>query len=106
LEEACGNPSNLPTSIFSGDRVCYEVIMQVWVKLFATLRPYAPEGTAIGQPFAVQLPEASSVADLIALLHLPAQEVKVVFVGGRICSEDYLLLPEAEVGIFPPIGGG
>ncbi len=80
--------------------------MRVWVKLFATLRQYAPAGTGIGVPFEVQLPESSSIADLVAALRLPAHEVKVVFVAGRICPEEHILTADAEVGIFPPIGGG
>lgn len=80
--------------------------MWVKVKLYAMLRQYAPVETEPGQPFAVELPEASTVADLIRQLNLPPHEVKVAFVNGRAQPETFVLPAEADVGIFPPVGGG
>ena len=79
--------------------------MRVHVKLFATLRHFAPSG-AIGLSFEVDLAERAAVADLIHHLRLPAEEVKIVYVNARARPEDWRLEPGDEIGIFPLIGGG
>ena len=82
--------------------------MEITVKLFAMLTRYAPgeEGRLAGRPFRVSLSEGSTIADLIAHLGIPDREVKVAFVDGRARAPMFRLSPGAEVGIFPPIGGG
>jgi molybdopterin synthase sulfur carrier subunit len=83
--------------------------MRIRAKLFASLRRYAPgasTGALAGTPFEVDLPDGAVVADLIHHLSLPAEEVKVAFVNGRVQPEDWRLEPGDEVGIFPPGGGG
>jgi len=79
--------------------------MRVRVKLFATLRHYAPS-EAIGLPFEVDLAEGAAVADLIRHLRLPAEEVKMLYVNARARPEDWRLESGDEIGIFPLIGGG
>lgn len=80
--------------------------MRVTVKLFAMLQKYAPEGQSAGEPFEVTLSEDSSVADLAAHLGMPQREIKIAYVNGRARAPHFRLTPDAEVGIFPPIGGG
>ncbi|MBN1875325.1 MAG: MoaD/ThiS family protein [Anaerolineae bacterium] len=80
--------------------------MQVKVKLYANLQKYAPEGTALGEAFPVKLPEKSTIADLIAVLNIRANEVKVAYVNGRARAELYRLQEGDDVGIFSPVGGG
>jgi len=82
-----------------------EVTMRVWVRLYATLRAYLPEAGSGGKT-TVELPEKATVGDLVKQLGLPSDEVKVTFVNGRARSPDWVLQPEDEVGVFPPIGGG
>ncbi len=79
--------------------------MRVKVKLFATLVCYVP-GVKSGVPFEVELPEGTTLADLMNRLNLPQKEVKVAFVNGRTKPLDFQLQRGNEVGIFPPIGGG
>ncbi len=79
--------------------------MEVHVRLFATLCRLRP-GSRAGVPFAVQVVEGTSLADLAAQLGLPPEEVRVVFVNGLVQPLSYALQPGDEVGIFPPIGGG
>lgn len=79
--------------------------MRVKVKLFATLVVYVPSAEP-GVSFEVELPNESSLSDLMNQLNLPQKEVKVAFVNGRIEPVDFLLQHGDEVGIFPPIGGG
>jgi sulfur-carrier protein len=83
--------------------------MVVTVKLYAGLARRAaitsPEAVA-GTPIEIELPKDATVADLIAKLELPKEEIKVTFVNGRACPRDRELDPGDEVGIFPPVGGG
>lgn len=87
--------------------------MKVYVKLFATLirdvsdafRACYPEIRS-GVPLMVELPEGSTLDDLVVDLGLPCQEVKITFVNGRAQEADYRLSDGDQVGIFPPVGGG
>jgi sulfur carrier protein ThiS len=88
--------------------------MLIQAKLFATLirmvpdqvRERYPQSIRAGSPLEVELPEASTLADLVAHLGLPPEKVRVIFVNGRIQRREYILVSGDEVGIFPPVGGG
>jgi len=79
--------------------------MHVRVKLFATLMRYS-SGRYSGAPFDLELPANSTLQDLIHLLNIPVEDTKITFVNGIIRPVDWVIQPEDEVGIFPPIGGG
>lgn len=88
--------------------------MKIQVKLFATLvqslpgpvLAQYPEAVRSGHPFELEIPEGSTLVDLVANLALPIAEIKVIFVNGRAQPLDYRLQAGDTVGIFPPIGGG
>ena len=80
--------------------------MHVTVKLYAMLNRYAPKQKKAGAPFSVDIPEGSTIDDLFAHLGIPEGTVKITFVDGRARASVFRLNPDAEVGIFPPIGGG
>ena len=80
--------------------------MNITVKLFAMLDRYAPDQQKAGELFSVDIPEGSTIDDLIAYLGIPDREVKVAFVDGRARAGAYRLNPDVEVGVFPPVGGG
>jgi len=79
--------------------------MHINVKVFATLRRYLPEERAKGG-FDLEVPDGASLGDVMRLLGLPAEEVKVTFVNGRTEALSYMLREDDEVGIFPPLAGG
>ena len=79
--------------------------MRVHTKLFATLVRLVPDTTS-GTPFDVELPAGATLAALLSHLGLPAGEVRMVFVNGRARPMDWVLNPDDDVGIFPPVGGG
>jgi molybdopterin converting factor small subunit len=79
--------------------------MRVRVKLFASLCRYF-SGAAPGIPFDIEVPDGSTLTDLVDRLRLPREEVKVFFVNGRARSLDWLLEAGDDVGIFPLIAGG
>jgi sulfur carrier protein ThiS len=88
--------------------------MQIQAKLFATLirlvpdriREQYPQGIRAGYPLEVELPEGSTLRDLVDHIGLPPEKVRVIFVNGRVRQRDDVLAAGDEVGIFPPIGGG
>lgn len=79
--------------------------MNVRVKLFATLGRFSGQKMP-GTPFQMELPEGAVLADLIRLLNLPEDEVKICFVNGRVQETAHALKNGDDIGIFPPIGGG
>ena len=80
-------------------------MMEVKVKLFATLGQYAPHGKS-AKPFVIDVEENTSVKALVDKLDIPKDSVHLKFVNGRARDADYELQPGDEVGFFPPIGGG
>ena len=75
------------------------------VKLFATLRSHRPE-LKLGEAFAVDVPASTTVEQLLALLGIPSDEVKLIFVGGLARDLYHPLADGDELGLFPPVGGG
>lgn len=80
-------------------------MITVHVKLFASLRRHHPY-LGIGEAMPVELPEGTTVGQMLEHLHLPADEVKVVFVNATVRKDDYTLSEGDDVGVFPPVGGG
>ena len=80
-------------------------MMEVKVKLFATLGEYAPDGES-AKPFKVEVDQGATLRALLDRLNIPQDSVRVKFVNGRARQVDYVLQPGDEVGFFPPIGGG
>ena len=74
--------------------------MVVEVKLFATFR----EGRFNERE--LELPEESSVSDLLKYLTIPEQDAKVIIVNGLAVSAEHKLSNHDVIAIFPPIAGG
>ncbi len=70
------------------------------VKCFATLRRYTPSNGKV-EHFS-----GMKVKDLIKILNIPEDEVKIIFVNGVHASLDTELNDGDRVGLFPAIGGG
>lgn len=79
--------------------------MKVKVKLFATLARFVTEYKP-GSTLEIELPAQACIADVVSVLKLPAEQVRVTFVNGRARAVEWRLEPGDEVGIFPPVGGG
>ncbi len=80
--------------------------MRITVKLFANLAQHYQPTRRPGERIALELPEGSTVREVLAYLGLPEGEVKVIFVNGRAVGRDRVLMAGDELGVFPPIGGG
>ena len=89
-------------------------MLKITVKVFATLTQFLsqeflaqhPQAIRSGSPVELELPEDSTLDDLVDLLCLPKELVKVTFVNARAEGSDYRLQAGDEVGMFPPIAGG
>jgi sulfur carrier protein ThiS len=88
--------------------------VRVQLKLFATLakrlspifHDQYPQGLMAGFPVNMELPDNSSIADLLKRLGIDKEISLIIFVNGRGQNRDYKLVNGDQVGIFPPIGGG
>jgi len=80
-------------------------MISVQVRLYATLRRYRPE-VRLGESLPMELPEGSTVGQLIARLGIPARVVKSIFVNRRPQDPEHVLQNGDEVAIFPPVAGG
>jgi len=74
--------------------------MEVEVKLSASLRK-----GRFGQQ-TVDLPEGSTVADLLQQLDLPEKKVAVVAVNTQHATPDRQLQAGDSIAIYPPVAGG
>ena len=79
--------------------------MKIEVRLYATLARFSPSGSS-GRTFTMELPEGAALYDLIEMLKLPREEVKLPFVNAVYQELSFVLQDGDEVGIFPPVGGG
>ena len=79
--------------------------MKVEVKLYASLGRHAPSG-ASGEPFFLEPPEGTTVRDLLNLLDVPENSVKIIFLNGVHANLDTVLNEGDRLGGFPPGAGG
>jgi molybdopterin converting factor small subunit len=80
-------------------------MITVHVRLFATLLRFFPD-LQLGETMQVNLPDGSTVGQLIERLNIPVEEIKIVFVNNIFRDMGYALKNGDTVGIFPPVGGG
>jgi len=79
--------------------------VKVDVALFATLAQYQPDGAGGRHPRTFELPEGTTIADVIATFDLP-DEPRVIFVNSRHADEGDVLREGDRLAIFPPVAGG
>ncbi len=80
--------------------------MRVQIKLYATLRQYAPKENEIGDAFTIEI-ENPSIQGLIDYFGFNKSDAKIIMVNGiRVDRLDFKLSENDLVVIFPPVGGG
>ena len=79
--------------------------MKVEVHLFATLSGYLPDGTT-GDGVALDVPEGSTVADVVRALEIPDNFDCVKVVNGHDVPSDQPLADKDVLSLFPPLVGG
>jgi molybdopterin converting factor small subunit len=88
--------------------------MTITLKLFASLvrrvsgrmKELSCSEVVAGRPLLLEIPENSTVQDLVNLIELSPTEVKVIYINARAQRINYTLRAGDEVGIFPLVGGG
>lgn len=76
-------------------------MIKITLKLFVTLSKYLPSDSEI-----IEIPENTSVGQLIEDLNIPPASVKLAFVNSKKQDFDYQLKENDRLGLFPPVGGG
>jgi len=80
--------------------------MEVSVKLYASLRRFAPD-QPLGEPMTCHVPEGATVEHLMTeVLGLPRDVVAIILVNGMRSEPQRPLSPGDEVVLFPPMAGG
>ena len=79
--------------------------MRVQVQLFATRAAFLPPDSRDGAAM-LDVPDRSTVHDLIERLGLPAELERVMLVNGGDATPDLTLNPGDVVAVFPPLAGG
>ena len=80
--------------------------MTVLVKLYATLRQFAPPDNELGEFFEVEF-NGTTISDLIEQLGLTQEQARIVFVNDSQTSDlSSTLVNGDRIVMFPPVGGG
>ena len=79
--------------------------MRIEVDLFATLARYLPQGS-IGNRATVDIPDGTTVKELLGLLQIPDEVSAVTLVNGQDVAPGQMLRPGDVVAMFPPLAGG
>ncbi len=83
--------------------------MKVRLRLFASLKPFAPAGAAAGE-FDLELPDGTTPQQVIEQLSLPPRITALVMIDGRHQTPEDVaqraLLNGEVLAIAPPIAGG
>ena len=88
--------------------------MKVYLKIFSVLikklsdafKSQYPQELKHGSVLELDLPNESSISNLIDSLNLEVNNRFLIFVNGKSRKADYILSEGDQIGIFPPIGGG
>lgn len=74
--------------------------MKIEVRLFATFREKRQK------VIAMEIPEGTSVAEIVDSLEIPHSEVSILMINGIHSKLDYILQDGDVISLFPPVGGG
>ncbi len=80
-------------------------MVNISVKLFASLRKYRPD-LDHGEAANLELPDGATLNDVLNELGIAPDETKQCFVNALVQDLDWVLQDGDEVGVFPPIAGG
>lgn len=78
--------------------------MVIEVRLYATLRRYAPPDSAGMR--SVDIPEGCTAGELLGIIGVDPEEVHLLMVNGVNAAAEQVLWDGDRVGLFPVVGGG
>lgn len=79
--------------------------MKVHVKLFASLRKYAPAGVTTERVI-VEVPPGAAVRDAIAALGIPTEHARMIVSQEGQLEPSAPLVDGQQLDVFPPLAGG
>ncbi len=83
--------------------------MKITFKLFATLSDYLPPERQ-GNILPIEVPEGTSIMDIVNKFQLPVKLVHLVLVNGKYIKAEerdtYHLKEDDVLAIWPPVAGG
>ncbi len=80
--------------------------MVVEIKVFASLRHHIPASKMRLEDNKWDIPEGTSVGEVLDILKIPKEEAKIVLINGRSAKMETILKEEDVLHIFPPMCGG
>ncbi len=81
--------------------------MLVTIKLFQLYHPYLDERFELDNgELTLELDANTCVRDVIDLLSIPEEMVKILLINSRPCTFDQTLKEKDHIFIFPPVAGG
>jgi sulfur-carrier protein len=87
------------------DHLKRENVMEVEVKLFATLRDYLPKGSGRFS-CKMEIDGDTRVKDILDKLRIPEELPKIILINGIHGKVDQALKEGDVISIFPPVAGG
>lgn len=75
--------------------------MKIHVQLFATLSRYLPD-----QDATLELPDGSTVRDVLDRLRIPKEIPVIALVNGRDVASEQTIHDGDTLTMFPPLAGG
>jgi molybdopterin converting factor small subunit len=80
--------------------------MKLFVKLYATLRKFAPPDNDLGEFFEVEF-NGATISDLVEQLGFTQEQARIIFLNDSQTSDLSSTLGNGDrVVMFPPVGGG
>ncbi len=77
--------------------------MEIKVKLYGELAQYSPNQK---DNFSIQLPQGTSLKELVDLLKVPDHQVMLIIKNGLRATEEDFLKHGDEIILLPIVGGG
>ena len=75
--------------------------MDLEIKCFATLAEFSPPEGKLRH-----VPEGATVARVMEMLHVPPDDVRIIFINGVHAAPEAQLRDGDRLGLFPAVGGG
>jgi len=80
--------------------------MIIEAKIFSSLRHYLPISERLLGGGKWDIPEGSTVAQVLIMLNLPGNEIKTILINGRKANMETVLKEGDVLAVFPIIMGG
>lgn len=80
--------------------------MIIEVKVFSSLRHYIPNSERRVDRDKWEVEDGASVEQVLKMLDLPDEEVRVLLINGRNAKKESILQEGDVLHVFPPMAGG